>query len=105
MQRCLVCYTKENITRDHVVPRVVLRMVMEREEYFDFCQNVRKANIQPLCGPCNGYKSSRVADLRNATERERLLGFMDDYGIIDRVDFEDPEVFLREVRTWSQNRR
>ena len=105
MRRCLVCGTDEGITRDHVVPRVVLRMVLGREEYFDFCQTVRKANIQPLCGPCNGYKSSRVVDLRGYSGHSRLLDFLEDYDIIDSVVFEEPKVFLEEARSWSQNRR
>lgn len=98
MKRCVACGTTDNLTRDHVVPRLVLRMLLERETYAHFCSKVRKVNIQPMCGECNNLKATRVIDLRGEEEHYRLLAFLIDYDIIGKVVFEDPDEFIQEVQ-------
>lgn len=97
MKRCLVCKETEGVTRDHVVPRLVLRMVLERETYAHFCSKVRKGNIQPLCGFCNNYKATRVVDLRDDETQAHLLNHLFDYGIYDAIVFEDPDEYIKEA--------
>lgn len=89
-RRCVVCGEEGNITKDHVVPRLVLRIMLGREKYADFCSVVRKINIQPMCGPDNNIKATRVADLRTPEEHAQLCEYLDLFGILDSLEFEDP---------------
>jgi hypothetical protein len=88
MKQCLICGETENVTKDHVVPRLVLRMLLGREPYAKFCSEVRKDNIQWLCGPHNNEKGTRVIDYRDDDRHAALLAWLDKYGI--EVEFEDP---------------
>lgn len=89
MRTCLRCGA-EGVTKDHVVPRLVLRIMLGREDYADFCSEVRKVNIQPLCGPCNNWKATRVIDFRPPEQHEQLCHYLAKYGIMDKVEFEEP---------------
>lgn len=80
-----------------MVPRLVLRMLLDRETYADFCSTVRKINVQPQCGWCNNYKATRVVDLRDKEMHDKLLASLERFGILDEVVFEDPEEFRREA--------
>lgn len=89
MRTCLSC-GDEGVTKDHVVPRLVLRIILGREDYADFCSTVRKINIQPLCGKCNNAKATRVIDFRPKEQHEELLFYLEEFGIIDQIEFEEP---------------
>ena len=80
-----------------MVPRLVLRMLLDREVYADFCSTVRKINVQPLCGYCNNFKATRVIDLRDDDIHQVLISYLDKYGIAESVVFEDPDAFVKEV--------
>lgn len=95
MRKCLRCGA-EPTTRDHVVPRLVLRILLGREQYARFCSEVRKVNLQPLCGPCNNDKGHhQIVDYRSREEHEQLLFYMDKYGILDDIEFEEPVWLVR----------
>lgn len=95
-RKCVVCGEQGDITKDHVVPRLVLRIMLGREAYANFCSEVRKVNIQPMCGPDNNLKATRIADLRSPEEHAQLCVYLDKYGILDDIEFEDPFVMFGE---------
>lgn len=85
---CLACgKQQEKLTKDHVVPRVVLRDLMGVVRYSRFCSVARKVNLQPLCGPCNGRKGSRVIDYREQFRHDELRSLLKNWNI--KVKFED----------------
>jgi 5-methylcytosine-specific restriction endonuclease McrA len=91
MRRCLRCGTTEGqITRDHVVPRIVLRMAFAEMpgEYARFCATVRKINIQPLCNFCNNLKGDRACDYREDERRDKLVQALIEFGLEKSVVFE-----------------
>lgn len=90
MRVCLSCGIQEGLTKDHVVPRLVLRILLGREDYADFCSEVRKVNVQPLCGRCNNQKATRIIDFRTQEEHEQLCFYLEKYEIADQVEFEEP---------------
>lgn len=90
---CVACGRPGDLTRDHVVPRLILRIMLGREQYAKFCSEVRKVNIQPMCGPDNNKKATRVIDFRPREQHEQLLFYLDKHGILDDVEFENPEGF------------
>jgi 5-methylcytosine-specific restriction endonuclease McrA len=81
MRKCLRCGTQENITKDHVVSRVALRLALGSEDYSRFCAKVRKLNVQDACGPCNNEKGDRSIDLRTDSRPERLREALIDFGL------------------------
>ena len=86
---CLACEEEvEKITKDHVVPRVVLRDMMTIGRYARFCATARKTNIQPLCAPCNGKKANRVIDYRPQHKADELKSLLKNWNL--KVEFEDP---------------
>jgi len=86
---CLACNEEvEKITKDHVVPRVVLRDMMSLARYARFCATARKRNIQPLCAPCNGKKANRVIDYREQYRSDELRSLLKNWNL--KVKFEDP---------------
>jgi 5-methylcytosine-specific restriction endonuclease McrA len=88
---CLRCgATDRPITRDHVVPRVALRMAFAGMpgEYARFCALVRKVNIQALCSFCNNLKGDRACDYRDDERRELLVKYLVDFGLQDSIRFE-----------------
>lgn len=89
MRRCLRCGAVDGITRDHVVPRVQLRLALGQDAYARFCAQVRKINIQDLCGPCNNDKGDRTADYRNDERHEILVAALEQFGIRDKINFEE----------------
>ena len=89
---CLSCERKvEKLTKDHVVPRVVLRDILGMLRYARFCSSVRSLNIQPLCSDCNSRKGNRTIDWRTQYEHDVLRNRLKQWGIIEAVNFEDPE--------------
>lgn len=87
-KRCLRCGTNEGITRDHVISRFILRTVLSRAQYEDFCQKTSKnLNKQPLCGPCNQEKGPKAIDYRGQDMATMLQGYLlIEYGVL--VDIE-----------------
>lgn len=86
---CLACgEAQDKITKDHVVPRVVLRDLMPLTRYARFCAAARKINLQPLCAPCNGKKASRVIDYRPQYRHDQLRALIKNWGL--DIEFEDP---------------
>lgn len=69
---CLACGEEGWLTRDHVVPRSVLRK-----------HGVYNApvNIQRLCQPCNNRKANTAVDYRSADEHWRLIRWLDAIGL------------------------
>lgn len=92
-KRCLRCGTTENITRDHVVSRFILRTVLKRWQYEDFCQKASKnLNKQPLCGPCNQEKGPKAIDYRGPEMAQSLQGFLlIEYGVLVDIEVSDGE--------------
>lgn len=89
---CLACGVEaEKLTKDHVVPRVVLRDTMGMMRYARFCSSVRSVNIQQLCSDCNSRKGSRVIDYREQFEHDRLRNRLKQWGIMKHIEFENPE--------------
>lgn len=72
-------------------------MLLERETYADFCSEVRKVNIQSMCGYCNNFKATRIIDLRDDEVHEKLLDYLEKYGILESIEFEDADEFIKEV--------
>jgi len=96
-RRCAWCGVLDNITNDHVVSRLQLRLALGRERYQDFCADVRKLNLQPLCSFCNNEKSDRSVDLRDPELQIRLRTKLREYGIDDVVEWSVPsQLFTRE---------
>jgi 5-methylcytosine-specific restriction endonuclease McrA len=89
MRKCLRCGAVEGITRDHVVPRVQLRLALGQDEYARFCAKVRKVNIQDLCGPCNNEKGDRTGEFRTDERAELLIGYLKEFGLDDTIDFDE----------------
>lgn len=81
MKRCLRCGTKENITRDHVCSRVLLRTHLNRDSYQRFSAEARDVNIQPLCRNCNNEKGGDAVDYRGIEDRVALLLLLDKWGL------------------------
>lgn len=67
---------------------------MSRKEYGRFCSETRKHNLQPLCSYHNNVKGHRVCDLRPKDMHNKLLGYLDDFGIKDDIVFEDPRAIF-----------
>lgn len=89
---CLSCErVTDKMTKDHVVPRVVLRDVLGMIRYAKFCSSVRSINIQPLCSDCNSRKGNRVIDWRSQFHRDRLKSRLKQWGISDQIEFERVE--------------
>lgn len=89
---CLACEEPvDKLTKDHVVPRVVLRDTMGMMRYAKFCSQVRSVNIQPLCSDCNSRKGNRIIDWRDQYEHDRLRNKLKQWGIMEFIEFEDPE--------------
>lgn len=90
-RRCLACEQEvEKLTKDHVVPRVVLRDTMGRWRYARFCSSVRAVNIQHLCSGCNSRKGSRIIDWREQHRHDQLRNRLKQWGIMEHIEFEDP---------------
>lgn len=89
MRKCLRCGELEGITRDHVVPRVQLRLALGQDEYARFCAKVRKINIQDLCGPCNNAKGDRTAEYRTDERAAMLVEYLKEFDLIDRINFDE----------------
>jgi 5-methylcytosine-specific restriction endonuclease McrA len=88
MKKCLACDNLvEKITKDHVIPRVVLRDAMGITRYAKFCTAARKINLQPMCADCNGRKGSRVIDYRNQFLNDQLRALVKQWGL--DITFED----------------
>lgn len=81
MKRCLRCGTGENITRDHVCSRVLLKCHLTRDQYARFSAEARDINIQPLCRQCNNAKGGDAVDYRGIDERVTLLLLLDRWGL------------------------
>lgn len=95
-RRCVWCGDKDNLTRDHVVSRLHLRLLLGNE-YARFCADVRKINLQPMCGFCNNEKSDKSIDLRPAERQIDLRNKLREYGIDHLVDWSKPsEIFSKE---------
>lgn len=89
---CLACGEEvEKLTKDHVVPRVVLRDTMGRYRYARFCSRARKVNLQPLCSDCNSRKGDRVIDWRDQYRHDELRSLLKQWGVMDQIEFENPE--------------
>lgn len=96
-RRCLWCGTQDDLTRDHVVSRLQLRLALGREEYQKFCATVRKLNIMTLCSTCNNDKSDRSCDLRDAETHIRLRQALREYGIDGVIEWSKPsDIFQKE---------
>ena len=89
MRKCLWCGANDNITRDHVVSRMTLRLALGQEDYARFCALVRKINIQDTCGPCNNYKGDRSAELRKDDRAWMLEEYLREFGL-DPGDILEP---------------
>lgn len=74
---CLRCGTREDITRDHVVPKSVMNRLGLHSP---------KWNFQPLCSPCNGDKAAQIIDYRPNHEHERLVKWLAKHGV--ELEFE-----------------
>lgn len=86
---CLACRQEvDKITKDHVVPRVILRDLMPLPRYARFCAAARKTNLQPLCADCNGRKANRIIDYREQYRADQLKALLKNWGL--QVEFEDP---------------
>lgn len=95
-RRCVNCGTKDNLTRDHVVSRLHLRLLLG-PRYAAFCADVRKVNLQPMCGFCNNEKSDRSLDMRPAVRQIDLRNKLREYGIDHLVEWSRPsDVFSKE---------
>ena len=81
------CKASGTTTRDHVVPRVLLKLQLSRDEYHRWSTEARYVNIQPLCADCNGLKGGRAADYRTVEEHAELLDLIAKWGI--KVEWED----------------
>lgn len=90
-RRCLWCGDTENITRDHVVSRVTLRLALGQEEYQRFCAKVRKINIQDLCGLDNNAKGDKSSDLRDDLRADLLREYLVEFGLDPDDILEDPD--------------
>lgn len=96
MNRCLWCGSPDNLTRDHVVARVQLRLALGQDEYARFCARVRKLNVQRICATCNNDKGDRNCDLRDEETRFRLIMALSEFDILDKIDWSSPEsIFTR----------
>lgn len=69
---CLACGTRENITRDHVVPKSVMKALGLHST---------RDNFQPLCSPCNGDKANTIVDYRPAAAHEKLVAYLAEHGV------------------------
>jgi len=85
-RRCVWCGDKDNLTRDHVVSRLHLRLLLQ-EQYARFCADVRKINLQPMCGFCNNEKSDKSVDLRPVERQIDLRNKLREYGIDHLVEW------------------
>jgi 5-methylcytosine-specific restriction endonuclease McrA len=61
------------LTRDHVVPRSVLKSLLGIDKYAEFSAMSRYVNIQILCVECNNKKGSLSIDYRPWNERIDLI--------------------------------
>lgn len=78
---CLACGSDENITRDHVASRVMLKQHLDRDEYQQFSVESRDINIQPLCRDCNNEKGGDSIDYRGIEDRIGLLLLLDKWNL------------------------
>lgn len=102
MRKCLKCGADEGITRDHVVPRVLLRQAMDLDTYQRFSHESRDVNIQPLCGPCNGEKADRAIDYRPIEEHVKLLLLLERWGLDIEVQVGKPHKSVKWVSRWCE---
>lgn len=90
MRRCLKCGTHKNITRDHVVSRVLLRRVLTLDTYQKFSTESRDVNIQPLCRRCNNEKGGTAVDYRDMEDHVKLLMLLDRWNLDIDVEVGKP---------------
>jgi 5-methylcytosine-specific restriction endonuclease McrA len=64
--RCVRCGADGELTRDHVVPKVLGGLDVA-------------ANIQPLCRSCNSAKGARYADYREDAEEDPVAIILQHY--------------------------
>jgi 5-methylcytosine-specific restriction endonuclease McrA len=96
VRRCLWCGSPDQLTRDHVVARVQLKLALGQDRYHRYCATTRKLNIMTLCTTCNNDKGDRNCDLRDADTQQRLIQTLRDYGIDDVIEWSEPEhIFTR----------
>lgn len=84
-RQCLRCGTTEDLTRDHVIPKAVLKRILTRDEYEHFSQKTGRPglNIQVLCAECNQDKGCTTIDYREPTITDRLRSWLEEhYGVI-----------------------
>lgn len=103
-RRCLRCGSDSNITRDHVVSRMLLKQAMggSLDKYQAWSTEARDKNIQPLCRDCNGEKGGEAVDYRTMEEHITLLNLLDKYGLDIEVKFEPPYDGVRTRIRWCQ---
>lgn len=90
---CLVCGS-DDVTRDHVVSRLALRMSLSQEDYKKFCETARSANIQSLCKKHNNIKGNMSCDLRKDFRSDMLKKYLVEFGLDPKEILQDPkEVF------------
>lgn len=102
MRVCLKCGSDNQITRDHVVPRVVLRQAMDLDTYQRFSHESRDVNIQPLCGPCNGEKADKAIDYRPIQEHVNLLLLLERWGLDIEVQVGKMHSSVNFVSRWCE---
>lgn len=69
--KCRRCGKTENLTVDHIVPKVILSDmgVSEKEKYADY------DNMEILCKVCNTFKGRRL-DFSDPRTKEQLLKYL-----------------------------
>lgn len=80
MKVCLRCGSEET-TKDHVIPKSLLKRQLTRRQYAEWCVEARKINIQPLCSDCNGRKGDKAIDYRPVQDRISLKYLVDKWNI------------------------
>lgn len=102
MKRCLKCGTSKNITRDHVVSRVLLKRNLDRDQYARFSAAARDINIQPLCRECNNEKGGAAIDYRTTEERVSLLLLLDKWNLDIEVKSGQAHGSIKQVIRYCQ---
>lgn len=65
---CVWCGTKDNLTRDHIIPK----WLSVRLHYFGIKNFSKKNNIQILCNKCNNAHKGGRLDFQDKTVRETM---------------------------------
>lgn len=90
-KRCLKCGTKEDLSKDHVVARFVLKTSLTRDQVEMFHRiTAKKLNKQWLCRACNSDKGWDCVDYRGeetAEELQRIL--LEEFGVTIEVEVPD----------------